>query len=77
VIADTGSGIHPEFLSRVFDRFSQQDAGMTREHGGMGPGWAIVRHRAEMHGGSVNVASPPRRGGDVYGAHSNRSPQRK
>ena len=57
VVADTGRGIRPEFLSRVFDRFSQQDAGMTREHGGMGLGLAIVRHLAELHGGSVNVAS--------------------
>jgi signal transduction histidine kinase len=56
-VADTGSGIRPEFLPRVFERFSQQDAGMTREHGGMGLGLAIVRHLTEMHGGSVSVSS--------------------
>jgi signal transduction histidine kinase len=45
------TGIRPESLSRVFDRFSQQDGGMAREHGGMGLGLAIVHHLAEMHGG--------------------------
>lgn len=42
---------------RVFDRFTQQDAGMAREHGGLGLGLAIVRHLAEMHGGTVCVVS--------------------
>lgn len=56
-IADDGCGIHAEFLPRVFDRFSQQDAGTTREHGGMGLGLAIVRYLTEMHGGSVSVTS--------------------
>jgi PAS domain S-box-containing protein len=56
-IADNGPGIRAGFLPRVFDRFSQQDAGMTREHGGLGLGLAIVRHLAEMHGGSVSVTS--------------------
>jgi signal transduction histidine kinase len=56
-IADNGCGIRAEFLPRVFDRFSQQDAGLTREHGGMGLGLAIVRYLTEMHGGSVSVSS--------------------
>jgi len=56
-VADTGPGIRPEFLSHAFERFSQQDAGMTREHGGMGLGLAIVRHLSEMHGGSAAVVS--------------------
>ena len=56
-IRDSGPGIRAEFLPRVFDRFSQQDAGMAREHGGLGLGLAIVRHLSEMHGGSVNVTS--------------------
>jgi CheY-like chemotaxis protein len=56
-IADNGPGIRAEFLPRVFDRFSQQDAGMTREHGGLGLGLAIVRHLSEMHGGTVSVTS--------------------
>jgi len=56
-VADTGPGIRPEFLSHAFERFSQQDAGMTREYGGMGLGLAIVRHLSEMHGGSAAVVS--------------------
>ena len=56
-VADNGPGIRTEFLPRVFDRFSQQDTGMAREHGGLGLGLAIVRHLSEMHGGSVSVTS--------------------
>ncbi len=56
-VADNGAGISAAFLPRVFDRFSQQNAGITREHGGMGLGLAIVRHITELHGGSVHVDS--------------------
>jgi PAS domain S-box-containing protein len=57
VVEDTGIGIAPEFLPRVFDRFSQADASTTRQHGGLGLGLAIVRHVAELHGGSVSASS--------------------
>ncbi len=56
-VADTGQGIAPEFLSRMFDRFQQQDATTTRRHGGLGIGLAIVRHLVQMHGGTVQVHS--------------------
>jgi PAS domain S-box-containing protein len=56
-VADTGPGISQEFLPRAFDRFSQQDGGKNRQHGGMGLGLAIVRHLTEMHGGTVSVTS--------------------
>jgi CheY-like chemotaxis protein len=56
-VADNGPGISAAFLPRVFDRFSQQNAGIAREHGGMGLGLAIVRHITELHGGSVHVES--------------------
>jgi PAS domain S-box-containing protein len=52
-IEDSGPGIPDEFLSRVFDRFSQADSTSTRKHGGLGLGLAIVRHLVELHGGSV------------------------
>lgn len=56
-VSDTGQGIAAEFLPFVFDRFRQADSSTTRQHGGLGLGLSIVRHIAEMHGGSVQVAS--------------------
>jgi CheY-like chemotaxis protein len=57
-VTDTGEGIAPEFLPHVFERFRQADASSTRPHKGLGLGLAIVRHLAELHGGSVHVTSP-------------------
>jgi PAS domain S-box-containing protein len=56
-VSDSGRGIAPEFLPHVFDLFRQEDAASTRRYGGLGLGLAIVRHLAEMHGGSVEVTS--------------------
>jgi PAS domain S-box-containing protein len=56
-IRDTGQGISREFLPYVFDRFRQADASITRMHGGLGLGLAIVRHLVEAHGGGVRVES--------------------
>jgi len=56
-VSDTGIGIAPAFLPYVFERFRQQDAANTREYGGLGLGLAIVRHLAELHGGSVTAFS--------------------
>lgn len=57
VISDSGCGIDPEVLPRVFDRFVQAKHATAPSHGGLGLGLAIVRHLAEMHGGSVHASS--------------------
>jgi signal transduction histidine kinase len=56
-VSDTGQGIKPEFLPHVFDRFRQEDGSISRRHGGLGLGLAIVRHLVDLHGGSVQAHS--------------------
>jgi CheY-like chemotaxis protein len=56
-ITDTGMGIAPEVLPRLFSRFTQADSSVTRAYGGLGLGLAIVRHLVEAHGGTVQAAS--------------------
>jgi signal transduction histidine kinase/ActR/RegA family two-component response regulator len=56
-VIDTGIGVPPEQLERIWDRFHQADAGTRRKFGGTGLGLAIVRHLVELHGGTVSVAS--------------------
>jgi hypothetical protein len=56
-VQDSGKGINPSLLPRIFDRFSHEDATSTRSHGGLGLGLAIVKHLVELHGGSVEALS--------------------
>jgi signal transduction histidine kinase len=56
-VRDSGQGINPEFLPYVFDRFRQEDGSISRRHGGLGLGLAIVRHLIELHGGTVEATS--------------------
>src|SRR2546423_3901617 len=56
-VSDTGRGISAEFMPYLFDRFSQADSSLTRKHGGLGLGLAIVRHLIELHGGTVEAHS--------------------
>lgn len=56
-VADTGKGIHPEFIDRVFERFTQHEPVQSRHTGGLGLGLAIVKHLVELHGGTVAVHS--------------------
>jgi CheY-like chemotaxis protein/two-component sensor histidine kinase len=57
VVRDYGKGIEPEFLPRIFERFSQQDATTTRSHGGLGLGMAIVKQLTDVHGGHIQAES--------------------
>jgi PAS domain S-box-containing protein len=65
-VSDTGQGISREFLPHVFDRFRQADQRITRQHGGLGLGLAIVRHLVEMHGGTVRAESDGEGRGSVF-----------
>lgn len=61
-VRDTGSGIPPEHLPRIFERFYRVDPARSREDGGTGLGLAIVRHLVDAHGGRVQAESTPGRG---------------
>lgn len=56
-VIDNGAGIPPEFLPRVFERFSQADSSTTRSAGGLGIGLALVKQLVEMHAGTVRAES--------------------
>ncbi len=56
-VSDTGEGIDPVFLPKVFDHFSQADNSISRRHGGLGLGLAITRQLVEMHGGQITAQS--------------------
>lgn len=65
-VADTGEGIMPGQLPRVFERFFRADRGRSPEIGGTGLGLAIVKHLARQHGGEAAVASEPGKGTVFY-----------
>lgn len=56
-VRDTGIGIRPEDMERLFQPFTQLDGGLTRQHDGTGLGLTLVRRLAELHGGTVTVES--------------------
>ncbi|MEZ4295455.1 MAG: ATP-binding protein [Polyangiaceae bacterium] len=61
-VSDTGAGIAPQHLDRLFERFYRVDTGRSREMGGTGLGLAIVKHLVEAMGGSITVQSALGRG---------------
>ena len=56
-VRDTGVGIAPELLPRIFDLFTQAERSLDRAQGGLGIGLALVQRLVEMHGGTVGVSS--------------------
>jgi signal transduction histidine kinase/CheY-like chemotaxis protein len=56
-VHDTGVGFDPQVARHLFERFRQGDSSTTRQFGGLGLGLGIVRHLAELHGGTVSASS--------------------
>jgi signal transduction histidine kinase/ActR/RegA family two-component response regulator len=65
-VVDTGVGVPPDQLNRIWDRFHQADSSTRRQFGGTGLGLAIVRHLVELHGGAVGVASDGANQGSTF-----------
>lgn len=65
-VRDSGTGIDPAFLPRIFDRFTQQDSSSTRAFGGLGVGLALVRELVTLHGGEIDAHNRPGVAGAVF-----------
>jgi PAS domain S-box-containing protein len=66
IVRDTGAGIEPEMLARLFEPFSQADRTLDRSSGGLGLGLVVVKGLAELHGGSVHADSPGLNKGSTF-----------
>ena len=65
-VADTGVGIDPEVLPRIFDAFEQGGTAVTQQFGGLGLGLAISRSLVEAHGGRLSAASYAKNEGATF-----------
>src|SRR5690606_544668 len=65
-VRDTGTGIAPQMLPRIFEAFVQERQALDRSRGGLGLGLAIVRGIVELHGGSVEAKSEGRGRGSEF-----------
>jgi signal transduction histidine kinase len=67
LVEDTGAGIAPDLLPRVFDLFTQGEQGLDRADGGLGVGLALVQRLVMLHGGSIEARSRGRGLGSAFG----------
>jgi signal transduction histidine kinase len=65
-VADTGIGIAPEMLARVFEPFAQEEQSLDRAQGGLGLGLTVVASLVKLHGGTVSAQSAGRRLGSTF-----------
>ena len=65
-VEDSGIGVAPELLGRLFSAFEQADSSTTREYGGTGLGLAITKHLAQLMGGDAGVSSVPGMGSTFW-----------
>lgn len=65
-VSDTGKGMTPEEVPRVFDRFWQAETASTRRYQGVGIGLALVKELSELHGGGVTVESEVGKGTTMH-----------
>jgi len=65
-VTDSGPGIDPAFLPRIFDCFTQADSSLTRVAGGLGVGLALVRQLVELHGGDIEARNKANGTGAVF-----------
>jgi CheY-like chemotaxis protein len=66
IVRDSGTGIDPAFLPRIFERFTQADPSTTRSAGGLGVGLALVRELVELHGGEIEARNREDRNGAIF-----------
>ena len=74
-VNDSGLGIEPEALERVFNAFEQVDRSITQRFGGLGLGLAICKALVEMHGGQIEAHSPAATGGPRSGSGCRSAPR--